>query len=184
MEHTTHIRYSAVSLFAALLLAALLLLGGTAAANAIKKSSFYQQSRLLQLIVAQDGISLAGLMEDGQSVDTALKFARAVTDAYVTFEFIPMHEAKTFVQIFESLSEDIEISQFRYHGRDLTITGTAPSLQSYVDFISRLEGRGYFSQVIGTNYINQQDRVRFEILCLTKNETASAYSSFLPPLGE
>lgn len=144
---------------------AVVTLSMTAAAQGIVSSPVYRQSRVISMLVQQDSLSLDGLLKDRRNIDTVVKFAGALTTAYINFEFIPVNEAGAFVAVFESLSDGVEIEKFEYRGTALAIVGTADSEEEYNVFLESLRDRGYFVSVTGSAYESTQDTTRFEIVC-------------------
>lgn len=150
---------TAVSLIAAILWGSALL------SLEVKSSAVYRQSRVLTMLLSQEPVGIAGMLEDTRNIDMTVKFAGALTAAYINFELIPVNEAATFVAVFESLPEGVDIEGFEYHRKDLHITGVADET-GYDAFISNLRGRDYFSSVTGQILGDQDGVTRFGIICV------------------
>jgi len=153
-----------VQTLTALLLAAAVLLGSMLLARQVENSELYRQSRIVRLVVSQDTVGLADILRDRGNVQMLLKFAGAVTSAYINFELIPLHEADTFAALFQSLDPQITVSAFSYQGRSLTVDGAADTERGYERFVENLRQQGYFASVSGDYYIATDDTVQFRIV--------------------
>lgn len=163
------------SMTAAFFLAALVLVSTMTAAEAVSNSKFFRQSKFVTTLLSSDSTSLTTIVTNPKTLDAFTKFLGAVTTAYINFEMIPVNEANTFIAVFESLNEAIEIESFTYHGKSLTITGTATGRTEYFRFYRALEATEHFASVNGHQYITVDDNVRFEIECAAE-EAFSAFS--------
>lgn len=152
----------------ALLLAAALALGGILMARQITESDIYQQSRIIRSIFSEggDGPGITSVFTDARSRNTLFLFARGVANAYVSFELIPVNEAATFTAVLESMGPVVEIEEFTYHRKNLTITGFSPDENAYREFLRRLRSKEHFESVTGHYYLSNDDLIRFEITCM------------------
>lgn len=149
----------AVLLIAAVIYSTMLL------ALEIAGSSIYRQSRIVSMLVQQDTVGISGLLEDRRNLDMLIKFAGALTAAYINFELIPVGEAPTFAAVFESLPEGVNIDGFEYRRKDLRIDGVAAAKPNYEAFLAGLKGREHFASVSGRYYDSTDGMVRFQIIC-------------------
>ncbi|MDR2908829.1 MAG: hypothetical protein LBU86_02960 [Oscillospiraceae bacterium] len=165
----------ACELITALLLAAALLLSGILATQRLFESPLYRRSQIIRSIFAgaeekpgsgAKAPGWAALLTDGRHREVLLKFAGALANAYVSFELIPVEEPDTFAAIYKSLGESVDIEDFSYHRKNLTITGSSPDEAGYEAFLSRLEETGRFGGVTGHSYTSTDDSTRFEIECI------------------
>lgn len=154
-----------LSLLSAALIVAAILFGTGYAAERVRASDFYRSSRLIGMIVSQEGVGLADMAGNKRNVDMMLKFVGALTSAYIDFELIPVGEVSTFTAVFESVPEGVEIEKFEYHRKDLFITGKAESGEAYKDFLTALRETDYFAGVNGHFYLSTDDDIRFELEC-------------------
>ena len=60
----------------------------------IVESSVYRQSKVVSMLVQQESIGITGLLEDTHGIEMLLKFAGALTSAYINFELIPLNESR------------------------------------------------------------------------------------------
>lgn len=148
----------------ALLLAAAVLLGSTLLAHRVQRSELYRQSRIVRLLVSQDGVGVGAILQERANVQLLLKFAGAVTSAYINFDLIPVHEADTFSALFESLDPEITVDSFAYQGKSLTVDGSAETQQGYERFVENLRSRDYFASVSGDSYLSTDNAVKFRIV--------------------
>lgn len=162
------IRPSGRSLVAAVALAGCVLLASTYAADRIRSSELYSKSRLISMIVTQGQVGIADVAGNKRNVDMMLKFVGALTSAYIDFELIPVGEVGTFAAVFESAPPEILIDKFEYHRKNLTITGSAPDQESYETFLHDLRETRRFEGVTGHYYLDTDDRIRFELECISK----------------
>jgi hypothetical protein len=131
----------------------------------VAKSTLYRQSRFVTSVLSQDSTSFTDIITQPQKLDVLIKFIGAVTTAYINFEMIPVNEVHTFVTIYESLNDAISIESFTYHGKSLTIVGTATDRSDYFKFENALRDQAYFDSVSAHQYITTDDTIRFEIEC-------------------
>lgn len=149
----------------------------TFGARALLNSELYGKSRVISMIVAQDTVGVADLAADRRNLDIVLKFAGALTSAYIDFELIPVGEAGTFAAVFESVPDDVDITRFEYRRKNLVIFGSAPDKERYDAFVAGLEGTGHFESVSGHRYDATDGTLRFELECAPENAVA-AYLPF------
>ncbi len=165
----------------AIVTALIVLLCSTLLAQQVAKTRFYQQSRFFTGLFRQDSVGVTEMFSQGKNMDLLLKFAGAVTTAYINFELIPVNEAKTFTAIFESVNDRITIQQFTYQRKDLSILGNAQDKEAYALFLEKLKQTEHFSSVSGHTYIALDDSIQFQILCAStavNGEVAMAFASF------
>lgn len=149
----------------ALLLAAGVLAGSAVGANALRESTLVTQSQVLRAVLSEQSVGVVSFLQDGRRMDMLRSFIRAVTEAYVNFELIPVNEGKTFAAIFTSLPEGVTVEQFVYHRRDLEIIGWATP-EGYESFVSNLEDTRYFYQITTVETEQQEDgSLAFILLC-------------------
>ena len=134
--------------------------------GAMRESTIYRQSMIISSVFSQgDNVGLTTVLTDARAREVMFKFARALTNAYVSFELIPYGQLQTFEVVYASLGPYVEIDDFTYRGHDLIITGFAPDEESYRAFLAGLSGAGYFSSVQGSFSKKEDGRIRFEIEC-------------------
>lgn len=133
-------------------------------AGKVVSSSIYRQSRVVSMLVQQESFDIPGMLEDTRNIELVIKFAGALTTAYINFELIPVGEEATFVAVFESLNDNVDIEGFEYRRKDLSITGTAVTKADYESFLQTLRERNRFTSVEGSCYDSTKGGVRFEIL--------------------
>ena len=132
----------------------------------MRESTAYRQSRIISSVFSEESdVGLTAVLADRQARDLLIEFARALMSAYVSFELIPYGQFETFGVVYSSLGPAVEIDSFAYRGHDLIITGFAPDEESYLEFLSRLEGSGHFLAVNGS-FSRENDSIRFEITCI------------------
>lgn len=142
----------------------------------VVNSSIYRQSRIVSMLVQQDTVGITELLEDSRNIDMVIKFAGALTSAYINFELIPLGEASTFVAVFESLPKGVNIDGFEYRRKDLHIEGTAEDESGYEAFLTELTGQGHFASVTGSCYESTDGRRHFKIICASNaTETHLAF---------
>lgn len=164
----TRLAFDAIT---ALLLAAALLFGGILLARRLTESPFYRQSQIISSIFSgveatEESPGWSAMLTDARKRNVLMKFAGALANAYVSFELIPINEAETFTAIYESLGDSVEIEEFSYHRKNLTIRGFAADEAGYDGFVADLKASGRFEQVSGHGYTATDDSVRFEIECI------------------
>ena len=147
---------------AVLLITCLLALGA-------RNSRIYQHGVVLGFIARQEQVSLLALVTNPEKRSVMTKFIGATTAAYLDFEMLPYGGAQTFTAVFSSLGEGIAIEGFEYRRRDLMISGFADSPEAFDGFISRLEEAGHFASVVGYEYPEEQDKIPFEIWCISSH---------------
>lgn len=133
-------------------------------AGAVINSSIYRQSRVVSMLVQQESIDIPGMLEDTRGIELVIKFAGALTTAYINFEMIPVGEESTFVAVFESMNDKVDIESFEYRRKDLSITGTAATKADFESFLETLSERKHFVSVEGGCYDSTDGGVKFEIL--------------------
>lgn len=146
------------------------------AAQQVVDSAVYRQSKLISMIVQQDSVGIASLVQDTRNIDLVVKFSGAIASAYINFELIPLNEASTFVAVFESVPDSVTVESFEYRRHNLVIYGYADSVADYNEFIGALRQRDYFDTISGHWYDSTHGGLRFEIECSAK--TADAYLEF------
>lgn len=146
------------------------------AAGRLLESPLYRQSRIVSMLVQQESFDLSGMLEDTRGIELVVKFAGALATAYINFELIPVGEAATFVSIFESLNDNVEIDGFEYRRKDLYITGTAATKSDYESFLQSLRARGDFASIEGGGYDSTDGNIKFEIICISA--VTEAYLNF------
>ena len=159
----------ALTLVAAITLSGAALAGWVSAG--VRDNYLYRQSRIIGSVFSQEDVGLSVVLTDARARDTLWLFARALADAYVSFELIPYGEMETFTAVYSSLGPEVEITGFAYHGRNLVITGTAPDKESCLAFLKALQESGHFWEVSGS-FDTCEDAVSFKIEC-TAHEIAS-----------
>lgn len=161
-------RQTAINYAAALLLTAAISLSGIFMSgqllDSVRDSAFYRQSQIIGSIFSQEDTSLIQVATDTRARNNLFKFAGALANAYVSFEFIPYNEMQTFTAVHESLGPAIEIDSFEYHGKNLVITGSAPDETEYSEFLDRLRSHNHFAQVTGNFHTTPEGRAAFEIV--------------------
>lgn len=156
----------------AALTAALILYSTMFLARKAVDSQVYQQSRIVSMLVQQDTLDISDMLSDTRGVGMIVKFAGALTSAYINFELIPVNEAPTFMAVFESMPDDVSVSGFDYRRKDLIITGSAKTAAGYESFIKALRERDHFASVSGSGYDATDGSVRFEIVCASNSPDA------------
>lgn len=131
----------------------------------VKSSALYRQSRVLSMLIRQEPAGIAGVLKDTRNIDMAVKFAGALTTAYINFELIPLGEAATFAAVFESIPEGVDIESFEYRRKDLYITVSAGDAD-YLAFISGLRDQEHFSSVTGKRLVSGDGKAMYEIVCV------------------
>ena len=135
--------------------------------GAVRESTAYRQSQIISSVFSEESdVGLGAVLADRQARDLLIEFARALMSAYVSFELIPYGQFETFGVVYSSLGQAVEIDSFAYRGHDLIITGFAPDEESYLEFLSGLEGSGHFLAVSGSFRL-ENDKVHFEIVCIS-----------------
>jgi len=162
MKSKTRFAADAVS---AVLTAAIILLSTTLMAQQVAKSSIYRQSKFISMLVSQDELQVADLLKSAETVRFAAKFASAVTEAYISFELIPVYEVSTFMAVFEGMNESIAVDRFAYDRKDIIIYGEAADKDAYDDFLAALQETEHFSGISGRYYISTDNTVKFEAVC-------------------
>lgn len=147
----------------ALVLIAAIIYSTTFLALKVVNSSIYRQSRIVSMLVQQESFDVSGMLENTENIDLVLKFTGALASAYINFEMIPVGEVSTFVAVFESMNDDIEIESFEYHRKDLIINGSSRTKKSCDEFVSSLRGQNYFASVEASSYESTDGSVKFEI---------------------
>ena len=164
-------RQTAVNYAAALLLTAAISLGGIFMSGqllgSVHDSAFYRQSQIIGSIFSQEDASLGQIITDAGARNTLFKFAGALANAYVSFEFIPHNEMQTFTAVYESLGSVTEIYSFEYQGKNLVITGSSPDAAGYLEFLDRLRLHRHFTHVTGSYRTTWEGRAAFEIVCVS-----------------
>jgi Tfp pilus assembly protein PilN len=148
-----------------LLAAAMVLLATLFVAGEIIETRLVRQGRYAAVLLAEDSLTLTGVVSDPKKLDATLKFLGAVTAAYINFELIPVNEARTFTVIFEALDDAITVDRFVYRGKTLIITGHAPDAKTGEAFRRRLEAQDYLVTVDYHAYTTVSDNVRFQVTC-------------------
>ncbi len=152
----------------AVILISTIIFSSTLLAIKAVNSTFYRQSRIVSMLVQQDPVNIKKIVFDPQNIEVVVKFAGALTKAYINFELIPLNEASTFVAIFESMNDNIDIKDLEYRRKDLIITGTAETQADYLRFLQTLRDRKYFKDAMGNVYKNTSDKFSFEVICQAK----------------
>jgi len=133
----------------------------------VQESAAYRHSVILTSVFSgEDDVGLGAILTDARARGLFFKFARTLTNAYVSFELIPYGQLETFSVVYAALGPHVEIDDFIYRGHDLIITGSVLSEASYHEFLASLSGSGYFLDVRGRFDISGDGGVRFEIECL------------------
>ncbi|MFV0401179.1 MAG: PilN domain-containing protein [Oscillospiraceae bacterium] len=166
-------KFGIVSLLQAVVLAALILVGTLWGAEALADSTLFTQSRILREIMSEESLDFTAILTDADRRTMLQHFIGGVTNAYVSFEMIPLNEGKTLEAIFSSLSDEIFIEKFEYHRRDLTLTGYAENSEACEAFVNRLESTGYFASVEIAEQTEggEGGRTNFVVECGAKEQT-------------
>lgn len=159
-------------------IAALILVTSAKAATSLRESSLMTQSQVVRSILADDAVGISSFLTSKEKRGMLRGFVKAVTDAYVSFELIPVNEGKTFATIFQSINDDIIIDEFTYHRRDLRLHGHGTKA-GYEEFVQSLEKSNYFYQVIQISVTETEvDEVEFTLDC--QAEPISVQGVFTP----
>ena len=151
-------------------LGVLIFIAASLLADLAANSRISHQSRLISAIFDQESVGILEIATDRSNFNMLMSFAGAVATAYIDFELIPAGEASTFIAIFESLDQSIEIDGFEYISRDIKIFGLANTAQDYGAFLSRLAERDYFAEIQPISIIEYNGGIRFEVLCVSTFE--------------
>lgn len=154
-------------LVTALLAAGIILLCSMLLVQRVENSSLYRQGRFVGSVLSQESVGAGEILGNTKSIRMTVKFAAAVTSAYINFELIPVNEASTFVVIFESVNDGINVELFEYRRKNLVIDGYADTQEAFEAFLGNLRHRDYFDSVSGDSYLTTEDTVRFRIVCVS-----------------
>jgi len=156
----------------ALLLTLGIVWGGVAlsgwASGEVRESNAYRHSQIIASVFPEEAdVGFTTVLANSEARSLLFMFTRALMDAYVSFELIPYGQFETFGVVYSSLNPKVAVSGFAYRGHDLLITGFAPNQESYLEFLTNLENRGYFRAVQGS-YCTEEGKARFEITCFAR----------------
>lgn len=165
-----------VSLLSGLAAATAVLMVATFSAAAFRGSELYSKSRVISMIVSQDSVGVTDIAGNKRNVDMMLKFAGALTSAYINFELIPVNEVSTFGAVFQSVPAGVDIDKFEYKRKNLSIVGAADTEEEYEKFIAELTAADYFEDIYGHYYLATDGLIHFEIECTS--QAPSVYIEF------
>jgi len=141
--------------------------------GSVRESTVYRQSMIISsMFSGEDELGMGTVLTDARARGLLLRFARAVTRAYVSFELIPYGQLETFSVVLNNLGPTVEVEDFEYRGHDLIITGTALDQANYREFLSGLMASDYFGDVRG-NFREAAGGVHFEIVCVAPERQGS-----------
>lgn len=154
-----------VSVVIALFLVVAILWSANLTVKRITESSIIRRSQILGSLMSENGVGFADIASNPRNLNTMTKFAAALADAYIQFEFIPTDEAKAILVIMESLDPDVHVDGFEFHSRDLLIYAAAPDMESYHKTLRSIQDKNYFENVSGVRHVDGEGQVIFTLTC-------------------
>lgn len=150
------------SILSALISSVLIIALSVLLSVSVLESGIYRQSKIAGFIISNSEDNKSQIISDPKIF---VKFVRAVANAYVNFDMIPIHEAATFFALAESTDDDINIDDLAYESKTLLITGTAKDIESFDMFLEKLSQSEHFRHVTSHYYTTKKDQIKFSIEC-------------------
>ena len=140
-------RYHLISVLLAVLCLSGVMWVGSFAADRIFTPANLQRFQVIQQLFSTDQVGILQVLEKAGGWDVARKYAAALTDATINFEFIPYNEGKNLSALIEAIPDGVVIQSFSFEQRDLKILCQAPDLETLRLFQTQLQDAQVYQEI-------------------------------------
>ena len=140
-------KYHLLSVFLAVLCLTGVMWVGTFAADRLFTPDNLQRLEVIRQLFSTDEVGLLEVLQKEGGWDIARKYAAALADAAINFEFLPYNEGNNLTVLMDATPDEVTIQSFQFIQRDLEIRCTCQSVEPLQQFRAKLQQAKVYSQV-------------------------------------